>query len=449
MSKSSLKNSKSAPPEGLETHGAEQRRGASRLRSTFETPTLFLACLLGLIIALGLWSARAQVDQVVRVEGRIIPAGRSQQIQHLEGGIIASINVKEGAAVKQGDLLLTIDGTTAGANLSETTAKLNSQRLRAARLEASAQSSTTLDLPDDLAKLPEAAAERNLFSAQYGKLAQEIIVHENLMRQHTAAINEAKQKQTRLSTELATARQRSAMMNNMAERGAASKLEVLDALSREQRLKTEIAEAEGSIPKLKAALAEEQARIDTARAEFRSQAQNELVTALAESERLRQIMTAATDRVKRTDIRAPNDGVINRIAVNTVGGVVKPGESLIELIPNNHEIYIEAKANPRDRGTLRPGLNAEIRVSAYDTGELGVLKGHVTEVSADSIKDGRDDPYFLVNVLVNTLPPLYANRAMVPGMTVTADIVTGQRTILGYLLSPLRKFTYNMFRDPR
>lgn len=419
------------------------------MRASFEAPALFLFCLLGLILALGFWSARAKIDQIIRVEGRIIPAGRSQQIQHLEGGILASINVKEGAAVKQGDLLLTIDGTTAGANLSETTAKLNSQLLRSARLAAIAQNKSQIEFTGALAKLPEAEAERNLFAAQNSKLEQEIAVHQNLMRQHTAAINDAKQKQQRLSTELTTARQRSAMMDNMASRGAASKLEVLDAYSREQRLKTELSEAEGSVPKLKAALAEEQARIDTARAELRTQAQNELVVALAESERLRQIMTAATDRVKRTDIRAPIDGVINRIAVNTVGGVVKPGDNLIELIPNNQEIYIEAKANPRDRGSLRPGLNAEVRVSAYDAGELGVLQGRVTEVSADSIKDGRDDPYFLVNILINALPPLYADRAMVPGMTVTADIVTGQRTILGYLLSPLRKFTYNMFRDPR
>lgn len=446
VSNLSSKNNKAAPAQ---TALQSRRSNATPLRAAFEAPAFFLFCLIGLIAALGAWSAQAKIDQVVRVEGRIIPAGRSQQIQHLEGGIIASINVKEGAAVKQGDLLLTIDDTTAGASLSETTVKLNSQRLRAARLEAMAQSKKAIEFPADLEKLPEAEAERNLFAAQLSKLAQEIIVHQNLMQQHTAAMNEARQKQVRLSTELTTAQQRSAMMDNMAGRGAASKLEVLDAYSREQRLKTEIAEAEGSIPKLKAAFAEEQARIDTARAEFRSQAQNELVTALAESERLRQIMTAASDRMKRTDVRAPIDGVINRIAVNTVGGVVKPGENLIELIPNNHDIFIEAKANPRDRGSLRPGLNAEIRVSAYDAGELGVLKGHVTEVSADTLQEGREEPYFLVNILVNALPQRYSDRAMVPGMTVTADVVTGQRTVLGYLLSPLRKFTYNMFRDPR
>lgn len=419
------------------------------LTRVFESPALFLLGLLACVIGLGLWAAQARIDQIVRVDGRIIPAGRSQQIQHLEGGIIAAIHVKEGVSVRQGALLLTIDGTTAGANLSETKAKLNSQRLRAARLEAIAQSRATLDFTADLAGLPDAEAERALFVAQNSKLEQEIAVHQNLMRQHTAAISEAKQKQIRLGTELTTARQRSAMMDGLARRGAASKLEVLDAYSREQRLKTEIAEAEGAIPKFKAALAEEQARIDTARAELRSQAQNDLVTALAESERLRQILTAATDRVKRTELRAPIDGVINRIAVNTVGGVIKPGETLIELTPNNREVHIEAKASPRDRGTLRPGLHAEVRVSAYDAGELGVLRGNVTEVSADSIKDGRDDPYFLVNILIHALPAAYADRAMVPGMTVTADIVTGQRTILGYLLSPLRKFTYNMFRDPR
>jgi len=239
------------------------------------------------------------------------------------------------------------------------------------------------------------------------------------------------------------------MVEAMAAHQAASKMEMLDAESREQRLKTEIGEVEGLIPKLKAAISEEQSRIEAARAEFRTTAQNELVLAMDESDRLQQISTAAADRLKRTEIRAPIDGTINRISVNTVGGVVKPGETLVELIPNTTAVLIEARAHPRDRGNLRPGLNAEIRVSAYDAGEYGLLKGKVTEVSADSIPDGQHDPYYQVNILVSDIPARYADRVMVPGMTVTADIVTGQRTVLGYLLSPLRKFSYNMLRDPR
>lgn len=424
------------------------RAGAAVL-AFFEGPWLFLLAILALLVAVPLWMAVSQVDQVVRVEGKIIPAGRSQQIQHLEGGIIASISTREGAKVRRGDLLLTIDDTAAGATLSEARIKLNSQRARAVRLEAEARDQSTLVFPPDLARLPVADAERQLFVARRAKLAEDIAVHQGAISQHSSAIEDASQRRSRLLAESETARKRLELEQGMAARGAASKMEVLEAQSREQRLRTEISDAEGAVPKLRASIAEEQARIETARAEASAQAHNDLVSTLEEIDRLRQTITSDADRMKRTEIRAPVDGVVNRITVNTVGGVVKPGEVLIELTPTTQGVLIEARANPRDRGYLHSGLESQIRVSAYDVAELGLLKGSVTEVGADSIVDSKGEPYYQVNVLVQEIPASYAGHPLIPGMTVSADIVTGRRTILAYLLSPIRKFTYAMFRDPR
>jgi adhesin transport system membrane fusion protein len=420
-----------------------------RSRNKLEEPRTFFFALLALIMLLVFWAGHAEIDQVVRVEGKVVPAGRSQQIQHLEGGLIASIDKAEGALVKKGDLLLTIDNTLAGANLSEGTIKLNSQRVKALRLEAETQHKPTLEFSPDLAALPVSQAEQSLFIARRERLNQQIAVHQTTIKQRTADIAEAEQRRARLTSELATAHQRLEMMEGMAARGAASKMEVLEAQSREQRFKTEIGETEGIIPRLKAAIAEEHARIEAGKAEFRSQAHDELVLALEEIDRLKQGITAAADRLKRTEVRAPVDGVINRITVNTVGGVVRPGDSLVELIPTTNELLIEAKAHPRDRGYLRTGLDAEIRVSAYDISSRGLLKGNVTEVSADSIQEMRGDPFYQVKLLVKALPESYQGQAIIPGMTITADIVTGRRTVLAYLLSPVRKFTYNSLRDPR
>jgi adhesin transport system membrane fusion protein len=417
--------------------------------SVFERPQLFLGAMLLLVLALPVWLSTAHVDQVVRVEGRVIPAGRSQQIQHLEGGIVASINTAEGASVRRGDLLLTIDDTTVAATLSEAQIKLNSQRVRAVRLEAEANNQNTLDFPADLANLPVTAAEQSLFQARRAKLNQEIAVHESTIVQHTGEIEEARQRRVRLLAESETATQRLEMQQKMAAQGAASNMDVLEAQSREQRLRTEIGEAESAIPKLEGAIAEERARIATAKAEFGAQAHNDLVAALEEIDGLRQRITGDADRMKRTEIRAPVDGVVNRIAVNTVGGVIKPGENLIELIPTTSGLLIEARARPRDRGYLQIGLDSQIRVSAFDAGEFGLLKGKVTGVGSDSIQDGKNDNYYQVNILVQNVPASYAGHVLVPGMTVTADVVTGRRTILAYLLSPVRKFTYAMFRDPR
>lgn len=417
--------------------------------SLWEEPRLFLSALLALIFMLVTWAALAPIDRVVRVEGKVIPAGRSEQIQHLEGGIVASINTVEGASVKKGDLLLTIDDTTAGTNLSEAQIKLDSQRTRAVRLEAETTGKMTLKFPDDLANTPMAEAELSLFMARRAKLSEEIAVHQDAIKQHQADINDALQRQQRLSMESTTAQKRLAMEQGMAADGAASKMDVLEAQSREQRLNTEIAETSGVIPKLKASIAQEQARISSAQADFQEQAHNDMVATLEEIDRLKQSITAANDRMKRTEVRSPADGIINRINVNTVGSVVKPGEEIMQLIPKTNALLIEAKAQPRDRGYLQPDLPAEVRVSAFDAGELGLLKGKVTQVGADSLQDTHNDSFYQVDILVDTLPSSYAGHPIVPGMTVTADIVTGRRTVLAYLLSPLRKFTYSIFRDPR
>jgi adhesin transport system membrane fusion protein len=262
-------------------------------------------------------------------------------------------------------------------------------------------------------------------------------------------LNDALGRIRTLGKELEVAGQRSKMMSSMAEKQVASKLDVLEAQSREGRLQTEMQSAQNAVPTLKAAIAEEEARVATVKADFRSQAQAELVTVLADIEQLKQALTAASDRVQRTEVRSPIDGTVNRIAVNTVGGVVKPGQTLVEIIPNTSQVLVEARASPQDRGNLRSGLNATLRVSAYDAGEFGLLKGRVTEVSADTVQDTRGEPYYRVNILVDHVPESYDGNPMVPGMTVSGDIVTGRRTILRYLASPLSKFTYQLFKDSR
>lgn len=420
-----------------------------RWRRRLETPQTFLAAVLLVLAALVVWAMLAEVDQVVRVEGRIVPAGRAQQIQHLEGGIVASINTAEGQTVKKGDLLLTIDATSAGASLSETEVKLTAQRIRAARLEAEARGLSAIAFPPDLAVGRVAEDERRLFATRTHKLEQELRVFEEQNRQRQAELAELESRRQRLNNELATARQRSAMLNAMASRNAASRLEVLDAQSREQRTAIELGEVDGTIPKVRAGLAEARARADEARARFRALAQEDLVAAKAEIERLHQIITAQADRVTRTEVRAPADGVINRVTANTVGGVIKPGDAIVELTPTAGEVLVEARALPRDRGELRPGLTAKVRVSAYDAAALGTLSGQVVEVSADTVPDAKGEFHYRIGVRIDALPQSYAGKMLAPGMTVTGDIVTGRRTVARHLLSPLTKFADNTFRDAR
>jgi len=421
----------------------------SRVVRCLEGPRAFLISAAAFVILLVTWAALAQVHRVVRVEGRIIPAGRNQQIQHLEGGIVASIDVAEGARVKRGDLLLTIDATNAGAALAESGVKLAGQRIRALRLQAEADDMTRLNLPADLRGEASAATEMQLFQSRREKANQELAVYRQQVAQRTAERQELYSRRVRLTAERATAHKRLALLNGLMARNAASQLEVLDAQSREQRLATEIAEVDGNLPKVASAIGEAQARIDEARARFRAEAQADLAATLTEIDRLRQGLMAQSDRVSRTEIRAPVDGVINRIAVNTVGGVVKPGESIIEITPTSGPLLIEARARPRDRGELRDGLTAHIRVSAYDSGMIGALTGHVVEVSADTVANARGESYYRVVLRVDSLPATYGDKLLAPGMTISGDVVTGRRTVLDYLTSPLHRFSTHVFQDAR
>lgn len=420
-----------------------------RTRRGMEGIRLYLTVIITCTALIIIWASLAHVDRVVRVSGKIIPAGRGQEIQHLEGGIIASIQATEGAAVKKGDLLLTIDGVAAGANLDETKVKLNAQRLRAIRLEAEVKGRNKLELPPDLNDTPAAKAEKDLFLSRRDKLQQEMLIHEQTYNQQAAKLNELRNRQAKLTEELNVARNRLKLVEEMAARGSASKLEVLDSQERQKRLDTEINGTATSIPTLEAAIAEEKARTKSLQVDFINNAQSDLVLASAEKERLEKVMLSDSDRFKRTEIRAPIDGIINRISINTVGGVIKPGDKIIELIPYTNEVLIEARAQPKDRGYLSPGLDATVRVSAYDTGELGGLKSKVIEVSADTMADQRGESFYRVKLLVSSLPESYKNHMMVPGMTATADIVTGSRTVMGLILSPIQKFTYNIFRDSK
>lgn len=414
-----------------------------------ENPRFLLGTVGATLAFLLLWSALAEVERIVRVEGRLVPSGKSQQIQHLEGGIVASIDTSEGAVVAKGERLVTIDNTSADATMSESQGKLASEKMRAARLAAEAEGKDGFQIPPQYAALPAAEVERQLFQTRRNKFEQEQRIYLEQLRQRQAELHESISRRKRLEGELETAKQRSSMLVKLMDKNAASQMEVLDARSREQRLGTEIGDAEASVPKLQAAISELEARVQESRSRFRAEAQTELIKSLGEIERLDQVMTAQSDRLTRTEVKAPVAGVVNRLAVTTVGGVIKPGETIAEITPFTSTLLIEAKANPKDRGELRAGLLAHIRVSAHDAATLGVLGGRVTDVGADTVADAKGEVSYRVTLVVDKLPPSYEGRLMTPGMTVQGDVVIGKRTVLNYLLSPLNKFAYNAFRDAR
>ena len=402
------------------------------------------------LAALVWWASVATVDKVVRAEGRIIPSARTQVIQHLEGGIVAEILVREGETVKQGQRLLAIDPTRADATLAERKAKRVGLQARAARLIAEAEGHGSMRVERGTGRdSPVVSAEQDAFLSRRARLDQEIRVLREQQAQKRAELAEQESRKKSLAAEMELARRQLGVVEQMQSRMAASQMELLDAQSRVQRYTTQIQEAESAMPKLRAAIAELDERVRDVSTRFRAEAQTELAQVRNEVERVDQEIRGESDRVARTEIRAPVDGVVNRIYVNTVGGVVRPGDPIAELTPRDEKVVIEGRVRPADRADLREGIRANVRLSAFDHGNFGSLEGMVTEVSADTVPDDKGDRYFRVKVVVAQSNGRIPLHQLSPGMTATADLVTGRRTVLDYLRSPINRFGARALSEPR
>ena len=394
-----------------------------------------------------IWAGIAKVDIIVRTEGRIVPAGKSQIVQHLEGGIVRSILVHEGQVVRAGQPLMELSDIQARSSLDQERSKSAALRGREARLLAESSGAGGIAFPKSHADEDVRYAENAAFQARRARVAEEVSVLRNQSVQKRGEIAETESRRKNLSSELELAKQQYRVIEGLNRDNAASHLELLDSQSRVQRLSSQIAEAEAAIPRLRAATAETESRIGEVWARYRAEASSELTQVRADLEKSGLEIDTSTDRLDRNQVRAPVSGFINRLAVSTVGGVVRPGEVLLEITPDDKGVLIEARARPNDRANLRSGLSARVRIGAYDYATFGTLDGKVMEVSADTIVDDREGRYYRVMVKASTSGQ--QQMATVPGMTAVADVVVGKRTVLSYLLSPLLRFRDGAFRDPR
>jgi adhesin transport system membrane fusion protein len=399
--------------------------------------------------AIFLWAALASLDIIVRTEGRIIPAGKSQIIQHLEGGIVRQLLVQEGEVVRAGQPLMELSDIQARSSLGQEQTKQAALRGREARLLAELNGLDAIVFPQGLNDVDVRRAETDAWRARRARLAEEVRVLQDQGAQKRGEIAESGSRRQNLIGELDVAQKQQRLIDGLRKDGAASELEVLESQSRAQRLASQIAEAGAAIPRLRAGEAETSSRVAEVRARFRSEASSELTQVRADLEKSSLEVGSNTDRLNRNSVRAPVSGFINRLAVTTVGGVVRPGEILMEITPNDQRVVIEARARPNDRANLRTGLPARVRLGAYDYATFGAMDGEVAEVSADTLVDEKEGRFYRVRIEATPSPGIRQPGPIVPGMTVSADIVVGKRTVLSYILSPLLKFRDGAFRDPR
>lgn len=405
------------------------------------------------VAAFLVWAYFAVIDEVVRGSGKVIPSSQVQVVQNLEGGIIEAIRTNEGAIVEPGQILLEIDDTRFGSSLQESRTRELSLQARAVRLRAEAEGLDGLpELADEIAReLPELVEqERQLFADRRGQhVANQRILQEQLV-QKEQAIAEIAIRRERLARSLRLARRELAVTRPLRDQGAVSEVEILRLERQVNELAGDHEEAKLAVPRAEAELAEVQQRLVELDAGFRKEARAELNEITTELSALAAGNVALEDRVRRTDVRSPIRGVVKSLMVRTVGGVVQPGMDLVEIVPIGDHLLVEARVRPKDIAFLRPGLDAKVKLTAYDFAIYGGLDAQVEHISADTFVEENEDPYYLVRVRTRDSAMVRDDKALaiIPGMTAEVDILVGEKTVLDYLLKPILRARANALREP-
>lgn len=400
------------------------------------------------------WASWAEVDEVSRAEGRVIPSGKIQIIQAAESGVVTDILVRAGERVRQGQRLIQLDDTNTTSSAGEVEARVLALLVQTTRLrgESLGQGAADFVCPPAVESVSPDVCESEvaLMESRAASLAQGIQVLAQRVEQRTRELSEANANQVRVSGNLAIAQQRLDMMTPLAERGLVAQTALLDARGETADLQGQLAVGTETIARIQSALAEAQLQVDQAVLQFRQEALADLTIARAQLAGAQQELRGAEDRVRRTDIRSPVDGVVNNVEISTIGGVVAAGDRLLDIVPLSDTLLVEARLRPSDVAFIIPGQEARIKLTAYDFSIYGGLTGRVTNVSADSMVDqATRETYYLVQIEAGTATLEYRGQALpvLPGMVTSVDILTGKRTILQYLLKPINKVHQEALRE--
>lgn len=457
-----------APLRGL---GTDDLRFAHEVDAALSRRPRFGARLLSVVVAamflfLIAWAAFADLDEVTHAEGQVVGSQRTQTIQNLEGGIVRSIHVHEGQIVEKGAVLAQLDNEMAESSYRDAMSKAVENSIALIRLEAELQGkkpefptdlrrwlmarlgvkidATTLARAQQMVKDQENAynSRAELFAADIDGLKSQL-----QQRQHDIAEEEARLAHLNQSMSLAVQQRDTGA--ELLRRKNFARMEYLNLEAKVVDLKGQIAQLVSSIPKAKAAAQEIRQKITSREAEQRTNITQEIAKRRLELTSLRETISAGGDRVTRTELQAPVRGSIKQVYINTVGGVVKPGEPIMDLVPLDDTLLIEARVSPKDVAFLHPGQDVMVKITAYDFSIYGGLPGKLESISADTIEDKRGDFHYLVKVRTRDNAITHNNEVLpiMPGMLAQADILIGKKTVLDYLLKPILKAQQNALHE--
>jgi adhesin transport system membrane fusion protein len=409
---------------------------------------LFLTFLF--FVAAGWWAYETELDEVTRGEGKVIPSSKVQVIQNLEGGILAEVLVAEGDTVEKDQPLLKIDDTRFASSFRETQLKYWELLARSKRLEAESEGKSFV-VPVEVEKeQPELAMnEKALFDSRKQELNSAISVLKQQEQQRRQELVEKQARQKQLERSYNLSNEELQMSEPLVAQGVMSPVEILRLKRSVNDLKGDMDANRLAIPRIRATLAEVRQKIDEQQVRFKTEATTKLSEVRAELERTKESLFSSEDRVTRTQVRSPVKGTIKQLKINTVGGVIQPGMDLIEIVPIEDNLLIEAHIRPADIAFLRPGQEAMIKLTAYDFSIYGGLTAKLERISADTITNDNDESFYLIYLRTeqNYLHNNKGSLSIIPGMTASVDILTGKKSVLDYLLKPIIKAQNEALRE--
>jgi membrane fusion protein, adhesin transport system len=406
------------------------------------------------VVALIAWAAVWQVDEVARGEGKVIPSRSVQAVQSLDGGVVAEILVSEGDKVKKDQPLLRIETIRADSQKAEVVARLNTLKLKHARLSAEVKGLSSFAIPEEISNSEKDASirEQELFAARRHEMQTSMKVLDNQITQRSQEQKDAQSRKVASTEILASQDKELAMMKPLVGLGAASSMEIVRLERDVLKSKSERDSANLSIDRIAAGMAELNQKRTEIEAQFKSRAAVELNDTASEMARLTETMPGMTDKVTKTVLRAPVDGIVKTLSTKSLGAVLQPGKDVAEIVPLDDSVLLEARVAPKDIGTLRVGQTATLRLSAYDYAVFGGLKGKLELISPDTVTDEKGNAFYLVRV--RSAKPSEQDGSIgsktnpiIPGMTGSVDMLTGSRTVLTYFLKPIFRAQQRAFTE--
>ena len=398
---------------------------------------ILLRALMASIVVFILWAGLVDIDEITRGDGKVIPSQQLQVLQSLDGGIVSAIMTREGDTVAAGQVLLQVDSTRFEASVRENRSEYLSLSAKSARLQAISEGKPFVPPAAVASEDPATVAqERQLYLTATNEMQTQISIARQELEQRGHELSEAISKQAQSSQAYESSLKELSVTKPLLTSGAVSEMDLLRLQRDVDRYRSERDIAGSQISRVRAAVSEANHKIAEVELNFRNNASKELSETNAKLNSLTQTSAGLSDKVKQSTIRSPVRGTIKRLLVNTVGGVVQPGRDLVEIVPLEGKLILEAKVLPRDIAFLRQGQKATVKFTAYDFSIYGGLDATVDLIGADSVTDDHGNTFYTVRV-TTTRNALANNLPIIPGMVAEVDIITGRKSILSYLLKPV------------